>query len=117
MSVGHWLLLVWGAIVLVACSPHPGSGKWKTISDNELGVAELSIHFDGKAEFKTTKKDIAVWHCFWGGKSEAVVTMNCAPSTDPERRERFTFAVGSTNQGQLRYQGNAIATFERQPYE
>ena len=117
MTVWRLLLLGFGVVVLSACSPHPGAGEWKAGGDNELGIADLSLHFDGKAEFVTTKKDIAVWHCFWGRGDEAVATMKCVPSSDPERRESYEFVVRGEERGELFYGGESIAVFERQPYE
>ena len=117
MKVRHFLLPALSASLLAACSPHPSAGKWKAISDNEFGIKDLSILFEGKAEFVTTKKDIASWHCFWGGESKTVATMTCSPSSDEERRGTYQFVVDSADQGQLIHQGKAIATFERKPYK
>jgi len=112
-----FLLLLILLAMLMACSPHQGAGKWKAIDENSLGIKDLSILFEGKAEFVTTKKDIAVWHCFWGGENKAIAAMNCVPSTDTERREKFEFIVQSEEQGQLKHNGEIIGTFQRQPYE
>ena len=117
MRVKYLLLLALSGFVLAACSPHPGAGRWKSVSDNELGIVDLSIQFDGKAEFVTTKSDIAVWHCFWGKGGESVATMKCVPSTDPERRELYEFVVRDAGRGELLYEGESIATFERQPHQ
>lgn len=111
------LLTAMIASLLSACSPHPSAGKWKAIGDNEPGINELSILFDGKAEFTTTTNDVANWHCFWRGKDDNISTMACVPSSDTERRVNYEFAVQGEQQGELLYQGKAIATFKRQPYE
>ena len=117
MKVRHPFLLALSANLIAACSPHPSAGEWKAISDNEFGIEYLNILFEGKAEFATAKNDIAIWHCFWGGESKTVAAMNCAPSTDTERREEYQFVVDSAEHGQLIHQGKVIASFERKPYE
>lgn len=117
MKTGSLLLLVLGVNLLAACSPHPGAGKWKAVSDNELGIEDLSILYEGKAEFVTTKKDSAVWHCFWGKKDKNAAAMKCVPSSDPERREAYEFIVQSDERGELLYQEKVIAVFERKPYQ
>ena len=117
MKAGHLILLVLSVNLLSACSPHPSAGKWKAISENEFGISDISILFDGKAEFTTAGKDAAVWHCFWGGKSKSEATMNCVPSTDADRRETYQFVVDGAEQGRLFQQGKLIATFERKSYQ
>jgi len=104
-------------ISLTACSPHSGAGKWQAIDDNQYGIKDLSILFEGKAEFISTKQDIATWHCFWGAESQTVAVLNCVPSSDTERREKFEFVVQSTEQAQLHYKGEMIANFKRLPYK
>ena len=116
-SARRFIVLTIGVTMLIACSPHPSAGKWKAISDNELGIRDIDILYEGKAEFTTTKGDVAVWHCFWGGTSKLVATMNCVPSSDTDRREQFTFVVDGSDQGKLSHQGELLATLERQSYE
>ena len=117
MKVGKLLLLALGSVLVFGCSPHPSAGTWKAISDNELGIVDLSVKFDGKAEFVTTKKDIAVWHCFWGKEDKTAATMQCVPSSDTERRELYQFVVRGEERGELFYDGNLIAVFGRQSYQ
>ena len=117
MSAKYPVSAILAAFLLVACSPHPGAGKWKAVSDNELGIRNISILFEGKATFETAKKDVAVWHCFWGGESENTAVMNCTPSSDEERREKYRFVTTEEDLGQLLYQGRVVATFKRMPYK
>ena len=117
MKVRELLLLALGSVMLAACSPHPGAGTWKAASDNAFGIVDLSLQFDGKAEFATTKQDPAVWHCFWGKAGEGRATMKCVPSSDPERRELYEFVVHGEERGELFYEGRSIATFERQSHQ
>ncbi len=37
----HFLLFLSSILLLTACSPHPGTGVWKTDSDNPLGIEKL----------------------------------------------------------------------------
>ena len=91
MKVKDLLFLALGGAMLTACSPHPGAGTWKATSDNAFGIVDLSLQFDGKAEFAT--------------------------SSDPERRELYEFVVQDEKRGELFYNGESVATFERQPHQ
>ena len=120
MNITRMTLLTLTLIVIFltsACAPHPGAGKWKALDENELGIKSLSILFDGKAEFRSTAKDIAVWHCFWGAEDKISMSITCVPSSDTERREKFEFKVDAQGLGSLSRLGKLVSNFERQPYE
>ena len=113
----HFLLLLIIVVFISSCSPHPSAGNWKAVGENTLGITELKILFEGKAEFTMTLKDKTEWHCFWAAQDETNISMNCVPSTDTERRELFDFSVNSNNQGELSQDGKKISDFQRQAYK
>ncbi len=65
------------ALLLGACSPHPGAGHWVPEGANPEGFTGLSVQFDGKAEFYVQDKQEAVLRCFWGGESARTISMDC----------------------------------------
>jgi len=71
--------------LLSACSPHPGSGVWEAVADNEQGISKLTVGFEGKAEFTSSKLNNAVWHCFWSTADKKKLVLDCTPSTNPEQ--------------------------------
>ena len=102
------------AFALSACSPHPGAGIWKAEGENSLGIKSMTLTYEGRAEFSSTKGEPARWHCFWNGASKRLAHLDCTPSTNTETHERFEFTVGKNGVGELRRQGKAIGRFLRQ---
>jgi len=41
-------------LLLFVCSPHPVAGVWKATEDNDYGMSELNVSFEGKADIITT---------------------------------------------------------------
>jgi hypothetical protein len=111
------LTIVLAAILITACSPHPGAGKWQAIDDNSLGIKKLSILFEGKSEFTTIENEKVKWHCFWGAESKTKMSMTCTPSIDTNEHETFAFIMLSEDEGQFSRNGKAIGNFSRLPYE
>ncbi len=111
------LITVLVTLLITACSPHPGAGKWQAIDDNSLGVKNLSILFDGKSEFTTIENENILWHCFWGAESKTKMSMTCTPSTDTSEHEKFEFIMLSDDQGQFSRNGKVIGKFSRLAYD
>jgi hypothetical protein len=107
------LSLITTTALLIACTPHPTSGVWKATVDNDYGIDELVIAFDGKAHFTSTKKDNAVWHCFWTASSEFSTELKCTPSTNPDQEEEYTLTIGDQKIALLRHNAQLIASFTR----
>lgn len=102
-------------LLLSSCSPHSGTGVWKANADNEWGITRLVVGFEGRAEFKSTKKNNAVWHCFWtAAGDEKGVDLDCAPSTDTEHKQKFTVTVNDQGFAELRNEATLLATFTLQ---
>ncbi len=107
------LLIFFLSLVLSACSPHPGSGVWKTTADNKMGISKLIVSFDGRAEFVSKKQDNTVWHCFWGKVSAKELNFECTPSTNPDQKKMFILRVNKQGLANLYHESTLIATLKR----
>jgi len=107
------LLPILCTLFLSACSPHPGTGKWKADGENSLGIAKLTVAYEGKAVFTSTKPDPAVWHCFWNAAEKQTVNLACTPSTDTEAEQHFVFSVQDDGIAELSRNGQRIGLFIR----
>ena len=84
-------------LLLSACTPHLGSGVWEAVADNEQGISKLTVGFEGRAEFTSSKRNNTVWHCFWTTADKKKLAFDCAPSTNPEQKKPLELSV--TEQG------------------
>ena len=100
-------------VLLSACSPHPGSGVWEAVADNEQGISKLTVGFEGKAEFTSSKLNNAVWHCFWSTADKKKLALNCTPSTNPEQKKSLELNVNEQGMAELRDGSTLLATFKR----
>ena len=100
-------------LLLVACSPHLGSGVWKATANNDRGITKLNVGFDGRAEFTTSKKDNVLWHCFWTTADKKKLALECTPSTNPEKKSSFELSINQQGQAELREKSILLATFNR----
>ncbi len=98
------------ALLLTACSPHPGAGNWTAIGENAAGISGLTLSYEGRALFTTTKPK-ASWHCFWSaaGKREAI--LDCTPSSNPDQEVKYLFRVNRQGEGELLRQDRVLGRF------
>ena len=105
------------SFLLVACSPHPGTGVWKATGENEMGIDRLVAGFEGRAEFVSTKPEVATWHCFWGKIDENTLSLDCTPSTNTDNKKTFTLTaidLGTAELHEVNQKDNRLlATFTR----
>lgn len=107
-------LIVVITLLLTACSPHPGTGVWKAVDDNEMGISKLTVSFEGRAEFVSGKKDEkSVWHCFWTTFEKKKLRLDCTPSTNPEQKKSFILSANDQGQAELRDNSTLLASFIR----
>ena len=109
----HFLLFISSILLLTACSRHPGTGVWKTETDNQLGIKKIVVGFEGKAVFVSTKPDNTNWHCFWRGSKEKELLLECTPSTDPDKEQTFFLNVNDQGLAEFRNDSSLLATFTR----
>lgn len=108
------LLLLSTGFILSACTPHSTSGVWKTTEDNKYGISRLIVSFDGRASFTTPKLDNATWRCFWSAIDKQEAELNCTPSTDSDREERFVLIAKSKGVAELRHNDQLVTTLTLQ---
>jgi hypothetical protein len=108
----RFILIALISLLISACSPHPGSGVWQATSDNKQGISKLTISFEGKAEFVSTKKGNTVWHCFWTAYDKKTLNLDCSPSTDTEQKTTYFFIVND-EVAELQHETFTLATFKR----
>ena len=108
-------LLIIIALLLSSCSPHSGTGVWKANAENEWGITRLVVGFEGRAEFKSTNKDNAVWHCFWSAaRDKKSLDLECTPSTNVDQKQTFNVIVNDQGFAELRNETSLLATFTLQ---
>jgi outer membrane biogenesis lipoprotein LolB len=106
------LLFIITTFLLLACTPHPGAGVWKAITDNEQGISKLTVGFEGKAEFTSSKQNNTLWHCFWSATDKKKLTLECTPSTNPEQKTLFELIINEQGLAQLYNKTTLLATFK-----
>lgn len=96
---------------MAACSPHPGTGVWKTSAHNDLGIDRLIVSFNGRAEFVTRGAKAANWHCFWAGIDKQQIELDCKPSTNPDDKQIFVLTATTAGQAKLMQHTKILAEF------
>ena len=100
------------ALLLSACSPHPGAGNWAAAEENDWGVSRLTLSYEGRAMFDS-KTPPANWHCFWGGTDRQTARLDCTPSSNTDKETQFTFSVNQGGIGILSLEGDILGRFQR----
>ena len=108
------IFLLVTTFLISACSPHPASGVWKSLEDNDYGIKDLIVSFNGRANFTSSKLDKATWHCFWSSTDKQEAELRCTPSTDPDREERFILTINNQGLAELRHNAQLITLFTLQ---
>ncbi len=109
----HFLLFISSILLLAGCSRHPGAGVWKTDTDNQLGIEKIVVGFEGKAVFVSTKPEKTSWHCFWRGSKEKELLLECAPSTNPDKKQSFFLSINDQGLAEFRNDSSLLAIFTR----
>ena len=114
MSFGKTLLkLLSISLVLIACSPHPGSGEWLARAEGNYRFSRLKVEFDGKAYLFVPNKEDHQLRCFWAGESASLISMDCILNDPSERRSVYQFRVVDQRSGELMTNGNVVGRFQR----
>lgn len=108
-----YLLVISSLFFLTSCSPHPSTGVWETASENELGLSELIVAFEGKAEFKSSKPVEANWHCFWGKLDDQTLELDCTSSINTDQARKFVVVSKEKLNAEFRENGKLIAKLKR----
>ena len=113
ISTIYLSLIIISTLLLSSCSPHSGTGVWKATAENDWGIERLVVGFDGKAVFTSTKKNNAIWHCFWSSVNDSEdLELKCKPSTNTEHEKQFLVIVNNQGFAELRNNSSLLATFK-----
>lgn len=111
------LLITASLITLTACSPHPGTGKWKTDASNSYHIDIINISFEGNADFYTDGKEESIHRCFWSATGKQTMTLQCVYSEDSEKKIIYQFEITENNHAKLTHNEQTIALFTLQKPE
>lgn len=115
LKIRNTLLTGLVAFGLVGCSAHPGSGNWGLVDPADGAVSKVIVHFEGRAELIDAANSEASHHCFWGGKSDTEMQLDCTTPQDTETRLRFYLSVDNQDQATLIHEGRQIGRYKRLP--
>lgn len=101
------------SFLLSACTPHPSAGNWQAVGDNANGIRQLTMNFDGKAEFATTRPENAEMHCFWGAVEKNIAALQCTASTNPDVELDYRLSISDNGVAELSHNGLLVASFNR----
>ncbi|GAB4346947.1 MAG: hypothetical protein Kow006_06060 [Gammaproteobacteria bacterium] len=107
------LALVAAALLLSACSPHPGSGEWVADPQEPDNYSRLKVEFDGKAFLFVPGREEHLVRCFWAGADKQTINMDCMVNDPSERRIAYQLRVVSDTRSELREAGIVLARFRR----
>ncbi|MCW9024556.1 MAG: hypothetical protein OQK73_07720 [Gammaproteobacteria bacterium] len=92
----NFIIIILMPLMLIACSPHPGTGTWLADSENKT-FSKIIVHYDGKAEIFEIKNGSAEWHCFWAGINKTDINLMCTPASNPDDEQSFSFSISDSN--------------------
>ena len=95
-------------LLLAACAPHPGAGKWASVDPDRSELVRLDVQFNGWADLYRADEAEPAYHCFWAGSGERQVDLTCTPASDPEAEHRFRLTVEENGRARL-YRGDTPA--------
>jgi hypothetical protein len=101
-------------LLLTACHPLPAAGVWTATGDNNFGINVLTVAFEGRANFSSTKPVDATWHCFWAISAEQEIKLDCTSSADPASDVAFLLRINEQGLAELRHDGQLAGIFSRQ---
>lgn len=116
------------AVLLMACSAHPGAGNWVATgeqhSDFIKEFSKLQVTFEGRTNIFGQKEasqnsgdstNEAIRRCFWRGMDAQTIVMTCVQAADTEIEESFQLRVdGDSGFAELIKDGVVVGRFERQ---
>lgn len=108
------ILLATSALLISACSPHPGSATWLAIADQPTPFTKIAVHYDGKADIYSDSQADAVRRCFWSASSAQAIDLHCVDTGNTEHEENYRLTVNNTDTAVLTQSNTLIARFYRQ---
>jgi hypothetical protein len=98
-------------LLLAGCSPHPGSGTWVPVPEEETDFSMLQVHYNGRAELLSKGKDAIIRHCFWVGIGKKSIKLDCVPSNNTGIEEQFQLNVVAEGEAELMFNGKVAGRF------
>ena len=110
MNILRLLTITALSYLLIACTPHPGTGNWLTTGEENANFikefARLDVDYEGRTDiFNTTAgqqsdaKDpsSASRRCFWRGQDAQTILMTCIVASNTDVEENFLLRVNPDN--------------------
>lgn len=90
-----------GAVLISACSGHPGAGTWENPKSDENQLKTIDLKYDGYADLYRPQDTEARYRCFWQAVSAQAVQLQCAnlPGRAPSDIY-FTLTVSESDRDQ-----------------
>lgn len=106
-------VVVAAASLLVGCSAHPGAGTWQLEEGQQSPFSRLIVHFEGRAELFDAVSGVETHHCFWAGRSDTEIQLDCTTPEDTETPIRFNLRVSGGERAQLSQAGQVLGEYQR----
>lgn len=99
---------------IAGCSPHPGTGEWKSTTENNLNIEKVSVFFTPKVLFYAEAIKDPVMQCGWWALDNKVIEMECVHLANTEIKEKYQIEVIADGKAELTKEGTAITSLSRQ---
>ena len=103
-----------GLFLIAGCSPHPGTGEWKAMTENELNITKISVFFTPKVLFYARAINEPVMQCGWWALDKKVIEMECVHLSDTEIKEKYRIKVVADGKAELLKEDTVITSLIRQ---
>jgi hypothetical protein len=109
------------AILLAACSPHPGSGNWQSSGEAEpqfiTEFTRLEVSYEGRTDIFNEERaqraaaddtNGAIRRCFWHGADAQTIALSCVQADDTDIEESYLLRVSSDRSSAELLQGEVV---------
>ncbi len=112
-------------LMLTACSPHPGAGKWIVADDGkEADITEfvrIHVSYEGRTNIfgrgngpEADSDSTAIRRCFWHGIDAQTIELSCVQALNTDIEESYRFRVDAgRNSAELLQDGRVVGRFVR----
>ena len=103
-----------GLFLIAGCSPHPGTGEWKSATENKLNITKVSVFFSPKVLFYARDIPDPVMQCGWWALDKKIIEMECVHLSNTEIKEKYQIKALSDGKAELTKDGSIITLLVRQ---
>ena len=117
------LVLFFMSPLLVACSPHPGSGQWITTGEDKPGYMKefvrLNVMYEGRTDIfgpqtMGNTDAAAIRRCFWHGVDANAIELSCVQADNTEIEEHYQLRVDADNDtAEMMQGGRTVGRYRR----